>query len=122
MEELPIVEILLSDLERVRDVLAGCITYFTAEDVQRAQLSYREIRKSPLTNSLEEAKERLDGILADYLFERYQEEKEEVIVIDAHGDSDDEDADEPEEEELSKNPLGTPDFSKRIQESQVGRR
>lgn len=68
MEELPIVEILLSDLERVRDVLAGCITYFTAEDVQRAQLSYREIRKSPLTNSLEEAKERLDGILADYLF------------------------------------------------------
>lgn len=44
-------------------------------------------------------------------------------MIDAHGDGDsDDEEDEPEEEELSKNPLGTPDFSKRIQESQVGRR
>ena len=121
MDSLPIVEILLSDLERVRDVLAGCITYFTADDVQRAQLSFREIKKSPMTNSLEEAKERLDGILADYLFEQYQTEKDGIIVIDAHGDDDDEEEEEIEGE-LSANPLGTPKFSTRIEESQGGRR
>lgn len=91
----------LQDFEDAREVVAACLTYCTAQDVAAAQLRYGQMRQSALTAELERVKQRLDGLMGDYLFARYQDEKraagEEVPDLEE---------DEEFEEELSSEPLG----------------
>lgn len=101
--EIPVTEVLISDIEEIRDVLGACLTYFTAQDVIKAQTQFRQMRQSPITSELERVKARVDGLMGDYLLFRYQAEK---------GESEE----EPKEEELPDNPLGSPKFSSRAKE------
>lgn len=88
-------EILITDLEDARQILAACLTLLTAQDVAKAQLSFSRIRESALTQEVTRVKERLDGIFGDFLLVRYENEEE---------DSNEEE-DDPNEE-LAAEPLG----------------
>lgn len=87
-------EILITDLEDARQILAACLTLLTAQDVAKAQLSFSRIRESALTQEVTRVKERLDGIFGDFLLVRYEHEEEE-----------NEEEDDPDEE-LAAEPLG----------------
>jgi len=91
--------ILIDDLENTRQVLAACLVYFTAQDVSKAQVNFGSIRRSPLTEEIERVKERLDGILGDFLLAQHEagEGTQDPEALD------DEDADEGV---LSDSPLG----------------
>ena len=101
------VEITLTDLEDARTLLAACETYFTARDMQEAQLKLVAHRSSPLAAEVERVRARFDGYLADHLLERHEAGRE------AEGAEEE----PPEEETLSDEPLGSNAFPK-----QTGRR
>jgi len=103
------VAITLSDLEDIRQVLKACLTYFQAEDLQKAQVSFNVGRPSPLTLEIEQTHTRLQGYLGDYLLARHE------ALLDEEGEDDEDDLEEAEEglqdateasEELSDSPLG----------------
>lgn len=99
--------ILVSDLNRIREILSGCLVFSTAHDIARSQQQMVGARPSPLTREVESVKERVDGILGDFLLNQYTEDLE----------RDEEIAEDEELEELSPLPLGEPSFrqaSKRV--------
>ena len=112
------VEITFNDLEDLRQILNACLNYFVAKDLERAQIKFSAVAKSPLTQELEILKTRFDGYLADYLLLRHEaenaEDEEEVIEID---EEEIESEPEIEEPELAAMPLGKTEFPK-----QKGRR
>jgi len=91
------VEITLTDLADVRQVLAACSTFLGARDMMDAQLRLTAYRPSALASEVERMKVRFDSYMADLLLaERDAEEEAEEA----------EDAEEEVEEELTDDPLG----------------
>lgn len=104
------VAVQFNDIEDVRQVLAACLTYFQAEDLQKAQVAFSATRPSPLTMEIERMFTRYHGYMGDYLLAQHEAEVDEE-------DSQDEDSleeapngsepvQEPFGEELSDSPLG----------------
>lgn len=104
------VAVQFTDIEDVRQVLAACLTFFQAEDLQKAQVAFSATRPSPLTMEIERMYTRFHGYMGDYLLAQHEAEL-------AEEDSQDEDSleeapngSEPDatsdSEELSEHPLG----------------
>lgn len=72
------IEVHITDLEDVRQILAACHTYFTARDVEQAQVDFRAVRSSPLTAEIERVRARFDGYMGDLLLARHESELEET--------------------------------------------
>ena len=98
----------ISDLDELRSVLAACLNYFSARDLEQAQLEFRATRPSPLTAEIERVKTRFDSYFSDFLLRRHEE------LLETEEDEDDLDVEEDVEEaehgsqSLSEAPLGTP--------------
>lgn len=109
------VEMLVDDLDDARQLLEACQTYFTAQDIAKAQMAFTEVRPSLMSQQIERVKARLDGIFSDFLLQRYEEEKNEDDTEEEAEELEVEE--EPEEVELvaeeevddllSSNPLGS---------------
>jgi hypothetical protein len=69
--------ILISDLEDTRIVLNAALNYFMARDMETAQLNFTASRPSPLTSEIQRVKQRLDGVLGDFLLEQHESRSEE---------------------------------------------
>ena len=108
------VAITISDLEDTRQVLKACLTFFQAEDLQKAQVSFSAPRPSPLTLEIEQANNRLQNYLGDYLLHRHEALLDEEDDLDPEEDLEDPqdgseeltEASEEEAEPLSDSPLG----------------
>lgn len=104
------VEILVSDLEEARQILAACNTFLVARDLMEAQIEFRASRPSPLALEVDRIKARFDGYFGDYLLARHEaslEVETEDIEDDNEGAEDGSgELTEASEEPLSGAPLG----------------
>ena len=74
--ELDELTLLRTDFEDTRQLISACLVYFTAQDVSASQQRFGQLKKSHMTMELERVKERLDGVLGDWLLARHLEETE----------------------------------------------
>lgn len=99
-----IVEIQVSDLEDVRQVLAACYGFFVARDIQNAQAEFRAERPSPLRVEIERVKTRFDGYFGDFLLA----EHEATLAADELADEESKEEAEEGSGELTEALSGTP--------------
>ncbi len=104
------VAVQFSDVEDTRQVLKACLNYFTAIDVQEAQLGFTSLRKSPLSAEVERVTQKLSSYLGDYLRERYESGLLEEDDPEDIYDLDDTPVVDEELEPLSGSPLGGVDL------------
>lgn len=102
------IDIHLTDLEDVRDVLAACLNYFSARDFQQAQIAFGQERPSPLTSEIDRVKTRFDGYMSDFILARYEEERAGDSPADDGVAEDGSEELTEASEELSGAPLGEP--------------
>jgi hypothetical protein len=93
-------EILISDLDDVRTVLAACAGLLLARDMESAQVQFANLRSSPLRSEVERVKGRLDAYMGDFLIAQ----RDADIAADVEDQP--EDAADVEDEEFSAEPLG----------------
>ena len=96
-------EILISDLDDTRQVLAACAGLLLARDMEAAQVQFANLRTSPLRSEVERVKSRLDAYMGDFLIAQRDADAAIDTVVD---DSEYNEEDKEEEETFSDEPLG----------------
>jgi hypothetical protein len=100
------IEIRVSDIEDVRQVLAACYGFLYARDIQEAQIQYQANRPSALTAEVERVKTRFDGYFQDFLLAEHEARLAEDRLDDQDTEDEPEDGAEDVTEVLSGSPLG----------------
>lgn len=104
------VAVQFNDIDDVRQVLLACLTYFQAEDLQRAQVAFSAARPSPLAMEIERLHTRFHGYMGDYFMAQHEAELDEDDYQDMDSTEEAPNGSEPGEEgfgeELSDHPLG----------------
>lgn len=96
----------LQDLEETAQVLAACLTYFQAEDLQKAQAAFSSPRPSPLTVEIDRVLTRVRGCIGDALMAAREAELEADDPEDEDAETEAENDSSVDEEALSSSPLG----------------
>lgn len=104
------VAVQFNDIDDVRQVLLACLTYFQAEDLQRAQVAFSAPRPSPLTMEVERLHTRFHGYMGDYFMAQHEaeldeEEYQDEDTLEGAPNGSEPDA-QGDSEELSDHPLG----------------
>lgn len=77
----------LDDLNLIRSALAEALVQMQATDLANAQMNLSDVRYRPLTNLVGQAFDRVEGLIAEHLLERYKEDADAPTQRDAEGNT-----------------------------------
>jgi hypothetical protein len=66
----------IDDLTMLRSTLQHTVLYLEATDLANAQMNLDDVRYRPLTEQVQQALNRVEGLIADALMERYKEDND----------------------------------------------